>query len=215
MTTTGPAPSTLTPGVPDHPADHVRLGVGARFTLVPAADDVVPVILGALAAGRRAVPEVAVRTDDVSSLVRGSEQDLARYLTAVIAEAVRTTPSGHVVATVALSRGCPGEVGCVLPTGDLAVVPPVELEPVGLATAAHWALYPLGTDDAMGPIARAIELAQAAGTWGGAENFATRLEGDLAEVLATLVDTWTTVGREVAHVAAHATLSIGSPTVHR
>src|SRR5690554_951629 len=112
MTTTRPVPTF--PVVPEGPADHVRLGVGARLTVVPAADDPVPVILGALGAGREAAPEVGVRTDDVSTLVRGSEQDLTRYLTVVIAEAARATPSGHLVATVALSRGCPGEVGCVL-----------------------------------------------------------------------------------------------------
>ncbi len=226
MTTTGPAPRSAaapeaaapdTPvpeaggAVPEAPAEHVRLGVGARFTLLPAADDVVPVILGALEAGRRAVPDVAVRTDDVSSLVRGSEQDIARYLTAVVAQAARTTPSGHVVASVALSRGCPGEVGCDLTPGELVEVPRVVVGPTGLTAAAHWALYPLGTRDAMGPIARAIELAQADGTWGGAENFAPRLDGDLAAVLATLIDTWTAVGRDVAHVAAHATVSVGSP----
>jgi hypothetical protein len=106
-------------------------------------------------------------------------------------------------------------VGCALPAGDLAVVPPVTLEPTGLRAAAHWALYPLGTPDAMGPIAEAIETARNAGTWGGAESFATRLDGDLAAVVATVVDTWTAVGRAVAHVAAHATLSLGSPTVAR
>jgi hypothetical protein len=201
-------PAAQQPGAPDH----VRMGVGARFTLHPAADDVVPVILGALEAARAAAPEVAIRTDDVSTLLRGSEQQIARFLHAAVSHAAVATPSGHVVASVALSRGCPGEVGCTLPEGELASVAPVELAASGLRAAAHWALYPLGTEDAMGPIVEAITLAQEAGTWGGAENFATRLEGDLAQVLATFVDTWTRVGRSVAHVAAHATVSIGSPS---
>lgn len=201
-------PAARRPGAPDH----VRMGVGARFTLHPAADEFVPVILGALAAARAAAPEVVVRTDDVSSLLRGPEQRIAEFLRAAIAAAAAATPSGHVVATLALSRGCPGEVGCDLPPGELAEVAPVELGPTGVRAAAHWALYPLGTADAMGPIAEAIALAQQAGTWGGPENFATRLDGDLSEVLGTLVDTWTTVGRRVAHVAAHATVSVGSPS---
>lgn len=201
-------PAAQQPGAPDH----VRLGVGARFTLHPAADDVVPVILGALDVARAAAPDVAIRTDDVSTLLRGSEQQIARFLHAAIGHAAVATPSGHVVATVALSRGCPGEVGCTLPEGELTDVAPVELDASGVRASAHWALYPLGTQDAMGPIAEAIDLAQQAGTWGGAENFATRLDGDLAQVLATFVDTWTRVGRSVAHVAAHATVSIGSPS---
>lgn len=200
-----PAPESSTP-------DHVRMGVGARVTLHPATDGFVPVIVSALAAARAAAPAVTVRTDDVSTLLRGSEQHVAEFLAALVAHAARITPSGHVVATVALSRGCPGEVGCDLPPGELVAVPPVDLPASGLAAAAHWALYPLGTTDAMGPILGAIEAAQGRGTYGGPENFATRLDGDLAEVLATVVDTWTGVGREVAHVAAHATVSVGSPS---
>ncbi|NCT91167.1 hypothetical protein GXB85_09415 [Cellulomonas sp. APG4] len=201
-------PAARQPGAPDH----VRMGVGARFTLHPAADEFVPVILGALAAARAAAPDVEVRTDDVSSLLRGPEQQIAEFLRAAITAAAAATPSGHVVATLAFSRGCPGEVGCDLPAGELVEVAPVDLDPTGVAAAAHWALYPLGTTDAMGPIAEAIGLAQKAGTWGGPENFATRLDGDLSQVLGTLVDTWTVVGRRVAHVAAHATVSVGSPT---
>lgn len=200
-----PAPEPSAP-------DHVRMGVGARLTLHPATDDFVPVILSALAAARAEVPAVTVRTDDVSTLLRGSEQDVAVFVGTVVAHAARITSTGHVVATLALSRGCPGEVGCELPAGELVEVAPVVLAPTGLAAAAHWALYPLGTADAMGPILGAIETAQNRGTYGGAENFATRLDGDLADVLATVVDTWTGVGREVAHVAAHATVSVGSPS---
>lgn len=193
-------------------ADHVRMGVGARLTLHPATDDFVPVILSALSAARAAAPGVTVRTDDVSTLLRGSEQDVATFVTAVVAHAAAVTSTGHVVATLALSRGCPGEVGCDLPAGDLVVVDPVELPATGVAASAHWALYPLGTTDAMGPILAAIEAAQERGTYGGPENFATRLDGDLSDVLATVVDTWTGVGREVAHVAAHVTISVGSPS---
>lgn len=192
--------------------DHVRMGVGARVTLHPATDDFVPVILGALEAAAQAAPGVVARTGEVSTLLRGSEQEIADYVVALLGHATRATRTGHVVLTLALSRGCPGEVGCVLPTGDLVAVEPVRLTGTGLRAAAHWALYPLGTTDAMAGIADAIEQARAAGTWGGAENFATRLEGDVADVVATLVDTWATVGHQVAHVAAHATISVGSPS---
>ena len=200
-----PAPEPSAP-------DHVRMGVGARLTLHPATDDFVPVILSALSAARATAPGVTVRTDDVSTLLRGSEQDVATFVAAGLEHAARITSTGHVVATLALSRGCPGEVGCDLPAGELVEVAPVHLAPAGLHASAHWALYPLGTADAMGPILAAIDTAQRRGTYGGAENFATRLDGDLADVLATVVDTWTGVGREVAHVAAHATVSVGSPS---
>lgn len=201
-------PAAQRPGAPDH----VRMGVGARVTLHPATDDFVPVILSALEAAAQAAPGVSTRTTEVSTLLRGSEQDIARYAVVLLERAVAATRTGHVVLTLALSRGCPGEVGCVLPEGDLLPVAPVRLEPTGLRAAAHWALYPLGTPDAMAGIADAIEQAKGAGTWAGPENFATRLEGDLADVVGTLVDTWATVGGQVAHVAAHATISVGSPS---
>jgi energy-coupling factor transport system substrate-specific component len=197
--------------------DHERLGVGLRFTLLPAADDVVPVVLGSLAAGTLAVPAVRVETDDVSTLVRGAEADLARYLVAVLAHATRATPGGHVVAVVHLSRGCPGEVGddggaaCGVP-GGLPAIAPVRLPGSGVRAAAHWALYPLGTADVMAPIGRAIASAGSAGTLSRPEHLVTRLEGDLADVLSTLVDTWAALGAEVAHVVTHATVSLGSPT---
>lgn len=217
MTTTRSC-STAAGGAPrsaPHPAapDHVRLGVGARLTLHPATDDFVPVIGSALSAARAAAPDVTVRTDDVSTLLRGREQDVATFVCAALTCAARITSSGHVVATLALSRGCPGEVGCDLAVDELVDVAPVGLAPTGLAASAHWALYPLGTTDAMGPIVDAIGTAQARGTYGGAENFATRLDGDVTDVLATVVDTWTEAGRRVAHVAAHVTLSVGSPSV--
>ncbi|GGC15532.1 YkoF family thiamine/hydroxymethylpyrimidine-binding protein [Cellulomonas carbonis] len=192
--------------------DHVRLGVGARLTLHPAADAFVEVIVSSLAAAQATVPQVEVHTDDVSTLLRGGERDVAAFVLACVAHAARITPTGHVVATLALSRGCPGEVGCTLPAGELPAVEPVDLPATGVGASAHWALYPLGTTDAMGPIEAAIATAQRRGTWGGAEHFATRLDGDLADVLGTVVDTWTGVGREVAHVAAHVTVSVGSPS---
>lgn len=218
MTTTAPTGTSSTDTAAHRPArepgapDHVRLGVGARVSLHPAADDVVPVILGALQAAARVTPGLVTRTSDVSTLLRGSESDIARYVVELVQDAVSRTPSGHVVLTVALSRGCPGEVGCALPAGELVTVPPVPRVATGLSAAAHWALYPLGTLGAMAQIADAIEMAKDAGTWGGAESFATRLDGDLADVVATILDTWAAVGRTVAHVAAHATVSVGSPS---
>ncbi|WP_182113294.1 MULTISPECIES: YkoF family thiamine/hydroxymethylpyrimidine-binding protein [unclassified Actinotalea] len=215
---TSTAPTTTAPTTSGDVPDHVRAGVGLRLTLLPAADDVVPPILGALAAAALEVPGLEVATDDVSTLVRGPEQDLARYLVAVLTSAVAATPSGHVVAVVHLSRGCPGELdrvagetGCAV-AGDLPGVAPVSLPATGLRAAAHWALYPLGVPDAMGPIERAIARAGDAGTLARPEHFVTRLEGDLADVLATVVDTWAAVGGEVRHVVSHATVSLGSPS---
>ncbi|MBZ2199102.1 Ykof family thiamine-binding protein [Occultella gossypii] len=187
-------------------------GVGARFTLLPLTDRFVEVITDALAVDRPAGLEVV--TDDVSTFVRGTESDVVGYLTAVIARAART--GVHTVAQVLLSRGCPGEVACEVADG--VAFAPERLAPIpatGLRAAAHWSLYPLhdGPDgDHMSAIYAAIDGARERGTLTRSEHFATRLDGDLADVLTTIGDAWLTVGRSVRHVATHATISLNSPT---
>jgi len=49
-----------------------------------------------------------------------------------------------------------------------------------------------------------------AGLYAGAEHFTSRLEGDLAEVLAAIGHSWART--DASHVVAHATISVGSPT---
>ncbi len=222
MTTTAAhtdAASDRTP--PATPAD---LGIGARFSLHPHVTDFVPVILGALAAGDHSRLEVT--TDELSTFVRGTEQDVLTYLRDVIAAAARPgpdtaadRPAPHVVAHVLLSRGCPGEVACEL--GDDVVLRPVELpglEPTGLTASAHWSLYPMDDGgparptDHMAGIWAAIALAKELGTFSRGEHFVTRLDGDLSDVLATVAGGWLLVGRQVRHVATHVTISLGSPT---
>ena len=137
--------------------------------------------------------------------------------TAVITAAARG--GRHVVAHVLLSRGCPGEVSCDLSVTGLPEPAPVEVPPTGVPAVAQWSLYPLldGGDstDHMPVIERAITRAQERGTATGAAHYATRLTGDLAEVLATAVDAWAAVGAQVPHVVSHVTVSVNSPTPQR
>ena len=155
----------------------------------------------------------------MSTVVRGSEQRVLEFLSAVIAGAA--SGGHHVSASVLLSRGCPGELACAIDANVLATAtaPPV-LPPTGVDAAAHWSLYPLddGTTGAAAPspdhmrdIYAAIDHAKSLGTYTGSVNFATRLDGDLADVLASIAAGWVLVGRSVQHVVSHATLSINSP----
>lgn len=198
------------------PPDPRSYGVGARFSLHPMTTDFVPVILAALAAGDASALDVV--TDDVSTFVQGAEADVLAYLRDVIAAAAATR--AHTVAHVLLSRGCPGEVTCEL--GEGAPLAPAEvpaLARTGLQAAAQWSLYPLddgdpvtGRGDHMAAIYAAIERAKTLGTFTRAEHFATRLDGDLADVLTTIGEAWVAVGRSVRHVTSHATISLNSPT---
>ncbi|GIG19975.1 hypothetical protein Cch01nite_06990 [Cellulomonas chitinilytica] len=201
---------TSTPGPTLTPTD---LGVGARLTLLPADGDLVDVLGRALATadGMR----VEIGSDEVSTLVRGAEDDVLLFVHHVIAAAARV--AGHVVAHVHLSRGCPGEVACGLPDDAvLAYVDAPELPATGLRAAAHWALYPLDDGrpghpgDHMRAIEQAVAVARTRATV-SSERFVTRLDGDLAEVLGAVAAGWLAAGRHVRHVVAHATVSVGSP----
>ncbi len=202
-----------------------ELGIGMRFSIHPHTDDFVEVILGALADVEQAglTKDLVIETDEVSTYVgvrtAPAEQRLAAYLSAVITAATRRSGGGHVVAHVLLSRGCPGEVACDLSVTGLPDPDPVALERTGIRAAAQWSLYPLldagdggGRPDHMAHIETAIAAARDRGTAAAAAHYATKLTGDVADVLATAVDAWAQVGARVPHVVTHLTISVGSPT---
>lgn len=193
--------------------DPVQYGVGARFSLSVYSDDYVRVILEALAAADSS--ELTVETGDISTFVSGAEQDILRYLRDVIAHAAGS--GAHVSTSILLSRGCPGELRCELPPGVQAVGGgPITLERARVRARAHWSLYPLLDGDSSGEhmsgIYDAIQLARDLGTYRGSDHFATVLDGDLADVLATVASGWLMVGRTVQHVTTHATISLNSPS---
>lgn len=219
--------STTDPTVGTAPADGgatpAALGIGARFSLHPHCDDFVDVILGALrdAADAGLTEGLVLETDDVSTYVGArqapAEQRLVRYLAGVLAAASRRTGGGHVVAHVLLSRGCPGEVTCDLAVSGLPGAAPVDVPATGVPATGHWSLYPLldgGTDagDHMAHIEAAIDAARRRGTASASAHYATRLTGDVADVLATAADAWAAVGGHVPHVVTHLTVSVGSPS---
>lgn len=190
-----------------------QYGVGARFTLSVYDSDYAQIILAALAG---ADPTgLTVETDDISTFVTGSESRVLGYLRDVISGAAAS--GAHLSAAILLSRGCPGELQCELPTGTTALgSDPVSLEPTGVRARAHWSLYPLldggSTGDHMTPIYAAIEQAKAEGVYSGSDHYATRLDGDLAAVLQTAANAWIGVGGVVQHVVSHVTVSVNSPS---
>lgn len=200
-----------------------QLGIGMRFSIHPHTDDFVEVILAAIGEAQAAglTEGLVIDTDDVSTYVGATdgpaEQRLVGYLAAVVTAAARG--GHHVVAHVLLSRGCPGEVSCDLSVTGLPEAAPVEVAATGVPAVAQWSLYPLldGGDSAahMPVIEEAIARAQERGTATGAAHYATRLTGDLADVLATATDAWAAVGAQIPHVVSHLTVSVNSPTPQR
>lgn len=222
-TSTEPAAEAVDPA---EPADPAELGIGMRFSLHPHTDGFARVILDSLAEveANGMAEGLVLETDEVSTYVGAraepAEHDLAGYLVATIAAASRHTGGGHIVAHVLFSRGCPGERTCDLSVTTLPEAAPVNLDATGIEAVAQWSLYPLldGGDDTgehMSIIEAAITRAQERGTAAPARHYATKLTGDIAEVVATAVDAWAQVGTAVPHVASHLTISVGSPTQAR
>lgn len=191
----------------------VQYGVGARFTLSVYDDKYAKIILDAL--GAADASDLTIETNDISTFIGGSEQRIMEYLREVIAHAAAT--GVHLSAQILLSRGCPGELQCELPAGVSAIGgDAVRLAPVGVRARAHWSLYPLldggATGEHMTGIYEAVEIARTAGVYARSDHYATLLDGDLADVLATVASAWLLVGKQVQHVTTHVTISINSPS---
>jgi hypothetical protein len=193
-----------------------EFGIGARLTLVVAHADHAAIVHEAvtLAASERLV----VTPDDVSVHVSGADQDILQFLATAIGHAAGS--GAPVVATLMLSRGCPGGVVCALPPGGAVFRSEVpELAPAGVAVRGQWALYPLDDGgeergaDHMRDIYAVLEDAKARGTVREVLNYVTTLDGDLAEVLQTVGAAWVIAGRSVQHVATHLTLWANAPAV--
>lgn len=186
------------------------LGVGARITVGVMDSDYVRLITEALAATDGT--DLDVSSDDVSTLVRGTEQRVTEYLRDLLVPLARS--GVHVNAHVMFSRGCPGEVECAVTPGVLRQTEVPALEQSGVQAVAQWSLYPLADDggDHMREIYAAIDHAKGLGTFIGSEHYVTRLGGDLADVLATVAAGWVLTGHGVQHVTSHAVFSINSPT---
>lgn len=196
-------------------------GVGARFTLSVYDSDFVRIILDALATVD--ADGLEIETNDISTFVTGTEQRILEYLRDVITAAA--DGGTHLSVALLLSRGCPGELKCELPAGVAALgAEPIALSTANVRARAHWSLYPLldgglgdssepaAVADHMDPIYRAIEEAKETGIYAGSDHYATRLDGDLSQVLETTANAWIAVGGKVQHVVSHLVISINSPT---
>ena len=195
-----------------------EFGIGMRLSVHPYTDAFVDVIIGALGDVAHLADEAGfvVETDPVSTYVGarrpGAEADLARYAAELTAAAHRRGGGCHVVTHVLLSRGCPGETTCDLGTVGLPTPVAADLDPTGVPAVAQWSLYPLSDDGTshMELIYQAVE--SAASVAATPNHYATRLTGDVADVLAVATNAWAQVGTRVPHVVAHLTISVGSPT---
>ena len=182
---------------------------GARISLHPMTDRYGPVILEAIEGLRDTGLEV--ETDDVSTFIGGDRNRVFRELERIFATAART--GEHVVMTVLLSHGCPGETYCEA-TGEVRMPGPTKASPgkSGVDVSAQWSLYPLGRPEYMDVIDREIGRTREAGVFARGAHFVSALHGDLGDVLRAVRTSFDAACADVPHVAAHVTVSTNSPT---
>lgn len=94
---------------------------------------------------------------------------------------------------------------------------PIRIARTGLEAVAQWSLYPLFDSDSghgshMAHIGSAVTDAWATGNAAESAHYATKLTGDLADVLATAGEAWLRVGTDIPHVVSHLTVSVAAFT---
>ena len=182
---------------------------GARISLYPMSDRYVPIILDAIKGLDQTGLEI--ETDDVSTFLGGDRDQVFAQLERIFAGAART--GEHVVMTVLLSHGCPGETYCEA-TGDVRAPRPTAgaTTKSGVAVGCQWSLYPLGIDGYMDVIYREIDRTKKNGIFARGQHFVSALRGDLTDVLGAVRESFDAACADAGHVVAHATLSANSPT---
>lgn len=192
--------------------------VGANFSLVPASDRFVPIILDAVA-GLNEIEGLTVSTDSISSHLGGRAEIVFGALTTTF---VRAASSGaHIVQTVLASRGCPGWEGTFVPLSSVEVgADPVSAAVArfgnpaasGVQIAAQFAFLPLAASDYIETIAQTLVFLKAVGLRITSKDFGTRIDGDAAHVLAAFSTILTHFGSPTGHVVLQATLVANSPS---
>jgi len=184
---------------------------GCRFTLYPMADRFIDVILGAL--DKTDTSAVWSETDALSTVYRGK---LPYVTDAVKALFLNAYEDGvHMALEGQFSKGCPGDV-----SGDSKLAYDGPLPNAESTKNIHFpvhcklALYPMGTNDYVDEIARVWYMAQDLGLEPTTIHYATRIEGDVADVFSYLekVCDFMEHSDKVSHYILHFTMNCNSPT---
>jgi uncharacterized protein YqgV (UPF0045/DUF77 family) len=182
---------------------------GARFSLYPMSDRYVPLILEAI--GDLRTSGLEVETDDVSTFLGGDRDAVFAHLEHAFAAVART--GTHVVMTVLVSHGCPGETYCEAPGEVQPPAPATSTDGrTGVDVSCQWSLYPLGVPGYMDVIYREIDRTKGAKVYRKGRHFVSQLGGDLHEVLSAVRTSFDAACHDVPHVTAHIVISANSPS---
>ncbi|MBS4197126.1 Ykof family thiamine-binding protein [Lederbergia citri] len=183
--------------------------VGLRFSLYPMSDQFVDVIKGALNEADTA--KVWLKTDDISTCIRGKAAHVFDVAKAVFLHAAKT--GLHVVLNGTFSIGCPGDSeGDSYMNVDDVLSNEAVLSELKIDAPTQFALYPMNDSSYMDLIADVVEIAKNKGTFSGGIHYASRLDGDTHEVFATLEDSFMVTQEKVSHVTMTVNIAANSPS---
>lgn len=183
--------------------------VGCRFSLYPMTDQFVEVITEALK--NVETSKVWMRTDDVSTCIRGRASHVFDVAKAVFVHVAKT--GVHVVFNGTFSVGCPGDsAGDVYLSEDDERLNEQFLKKFEVEAATQFALYPLGTENYMDIIYEQVEQAKKRGTFTKSVHYASRLDGSVHDVFATLENAFRRAKSETNHLVMTAVVSANSPS---
>lgn len=184
--------------------------VGCRFSVFPMTDKFVQVITEALASVN--TDKVWMHTDDVCTCIRGRAEHVFDVTRAIFAHSAATDV--HTVFNGTFSIGCPGDSnGDVYMSEDDKPMNENLGVSADIETAAHFSLYPLGTENYMDIIYQEVERAKSKGTLTQGIHCASRLDGTLSKVFDTLKDAFThAIQTDQSHLVMTAVVSANSPS---
>jgi uncharacterized protein YqgV (UPF0045/DUF77 family) len=151
---------------------------GVSFSIHPMSDDFIEIIKGALNAVDTS--EVTMKTDDVTTTIKGKLNHVFDVTKAIFIHAAKTKK--HVAFQATFHMGCPGTPGQPT-TLDLreGVLNKDKVIGIKQYAAAKFALYPIGGKDVMDLILKQVEAMKNYVTVTPVD-FATRLDGEAADI---------------------------------
>jgi uncharacterized protein YqgV (UPF0045/DUF77 family) len=176
-----------------------------QFSLVPASDAFVPIILDAVKE-IGSIKGLAIETDAVSSTLKGGRVAVLAALTETF---VKASGSGaHIVQPVLAASGRPSSVAPTVLDLSGFYAPP----PSGIATSAQFLLLPANQDTRSAVDAESQRFLESLGLATRAKALVTRVDGDAALVLAALLWLLARTGSAAGETVLQATLVSNSPT---
>jgi uncharacterized protein YqgV (UPF0045/DUF77 family) len=183
---------------------------GIRFSLYPMDSSYEKIILHSLSTINTS--KVFNETDALSTVYRGRLKQVYDCMGALFIGA--RVPGVHMVLEGQASKGCPGDVDAdsFLAEDDTPLNRP-NLNIENFQVIGKLALYPLGTPSYIDIIAHVFRMAEKAGLKPRIIHYATRIEGNVFEVLDFLEDVSRYSQDNCSHYVLHFTISVESPSV--